>query len=98
MRCIPLFDVVGELLTSRYAEQFGKAHQKAATLGLSVSDTVRLLLRRIAVEKALPFEVRIPNAETRDAMREADEIVHAHAARFAAADDLLSDLEQARIH
>ncbi|TAD89844.1 MAG: type II toxin-antitoxin system RelB/DinJ family antitoxin [Alphaproteobacteria bacterium] len=98
MHFFPLLDVVGELLTSRNAEQVGKAHQKAAALGLSVSDTVRLLLRRIAVEKALPFEVRIPNAETRDAMREADEIVRAHAARFAAADDLLSDLKQARIH
>jgi DNA-damage-inducible protein J len=31
---------------------------------------VRLLLTRIAVEKALPFEVRVPNRVTRAAMEE----------------------------
>lgn len=33
-------------------------------MGLSLSDAVRLLLTRIAAEKALPFEVRVPNAQT----------------------------------
>lgn len=39
-------------------------------MGLSVSDAIRMLMIRIAREKALPFEVRIPNEETRSAMRE----------------------------
>jgi DNA-damage-inducible protein J len=30
----------------------------------------RKLLTRVAVEKALPFEVRVPNARTRGAMAE----------------------------
>lgn len=68
-----------------------------AAMGLSVSDAVRLLLRRIAVEKALPFEVRVPNADTREAMLEADEIVRVRAARFASADALLNDLEEAHV-
>jgi DNA-damage-inducible protein J len=42
-----------------------------AARGLSVSDAFRLLLTRIAHEKALPFEPRIPNAETIEAMKEA---------------------------
>jgi DNA-damage-inducible protein J len=42
-----------------------------ATMGLSVSDAVRLLLTRIAREHALPFDPLIPNAETVEAMKEA---------------------------
>ena len=41
-------------------------------MGISVSDAVRMLLVRVAAEKALPFEVRIPNAATVKAMRAAD--------------------------
>ena len=41
-------------------------------MGLSLSDAVRLLLTRIAVEKALPFEVRVPNPETLASMKEGD--------------------------
>jgi DNA-damage-inducible protein J len=33
-------------------------------MGLTVSDAVRLLLTRVAAEKAMPFEVRVPNRET----------------------------------
>jgi DNA-damage-inducible protein J len=39
-------------------------------MGLSVSDAIRLLLVRVAAEKALPFEIKVPNAETRAAMAE----------------------------
>lgn len=42
-----------------------------ATMGLTVSDAVRLLLTRVAHDKALPFEPLIPNAETITAMEEA---------------------------
>jgi DNA-damage-inducible protein J len=33
-------------------------------MGLTVSDAVRLMLTRVAREKALPFEPMIPNEET----------------------------------
>ena len=42
-----------------------------ATMGLSLSDAFRLLLRRVAAEKALPFEPLVPNAETVEAMKAA---------------------------
>lgn len=42
-----------------------------AAVGLTTSDAVRLLLTRIAREKALPFEPLIPNETTIAAMREA---------------------------
>jgi DNA-damage-inducible protein J len=40
-------------------------------MGLSVSDAIRMLLIRVAREKALPFDVRVPNAETAAAIDEA---------------------------
>ena len=39
-------------------------------MGLSISDAIRLLMLRIADEKRLPFEVKVPNAATRAAMAE----------------------------
>jgi DNA-damage-inducible protein J len=42
-----------------------------ATMWLSLSDAFRLLLRRVALEKALTFEPLVPNAETVEAMKAA---------------------------
>jgi DNA-damage-inducible protein J len=42
-------------------------------IGLTVSDAVRLMLTRVAYEKALPFEPLIPNQATIAAMKEARE-------------------------
>ena len=42
-----------------------------ATMGLTVSDAFRMMLTRIAREKALPFEPLVPNARTIQAMKEA---------------------------
>ena len=42
-----------------------------ASIGLTVSDAFRLMMVRIAKEKALPFEPLVPNAETIAAMKEA---------------------------
>lgn len=39
------------------------------TIGLTLSDAFRLLLVRVAAEKALPFELLVPNAETVEAMQ-----------------------------
>ena len=33
-------------------------------MGLSVSDAIRMMLMRVASEKALPFAVKVPNAVT----------------------------------
>jgi DNA-damage-inducible protein J len=48
-----------------------RAEKALTAMGLSVSDAVRVLLTRVAVEKALPFEVRVPNATTAAAIKEA---------------------------
>src|SRR5712692_9379615 len=42
-----------------------------ASIGLTVSDAFRLLMVRVAREKALPFEPLVPNEETIEAMKAA---------------------------
>ena len=49
-----------------------RAARTLAEMGISVSDAVRMLLVRVAAEKALPFDVKVPNATTVRAMRAAD--------------------------
>lgn len=48
-----------------------KATKALEAMGLSLSDAVRVLLTRVAAEQALPFELHVPNAKTRAAMKEA---------------------------
>jgi DNA-damage-inducible protein J len=48
-----------------------QAEAVLAAIGLTLSDAVRLMLIRVAREKALPFNPLIPNEETIEAMREA---------------------------
>jgi len=56
---------------------------------ISVSDAVRMLLIRVAAEKALPFDVKVPNKTTVTAMRAADK---GKGLRLASADALSKDL------
>jgi len=66
-----------------------KAVKALAGMGISVSDAVRMLLVRVAAEKALPFQVRVPNAATVKAMRAAD---RGKGKRHSSADGLFKDL------
>ena len=45
-----------------------QAAEALASMGLTVSDAVRILLTRIAAEKAMPFELRVPNRATAEAI------------------------------
>ena len=47
-----------------------RASDVLADMGLSISDAIRLLLIRVADERRLPFEVKAPNAMTRQAIEE----------------------------
>ena len=40
-------------------------------MGLTLSDAFRIMLTRVANEKALPFEPLVPNTKTIEAMKEA---------------------------
>ena len=54
-------------IDSRTKEQASDVLEK---MGLSVSDAIRLLMIRIAEEHRLPFNVKVPNATTREAISE----------------------------
>lgn len=66
-----------------------KAAATLAKMGISVSDAVRMLLIRVAAEKALPFDVKVPNATTVRAMKAAD---RGRGKRFRKPEALLKDL------
>lgn len=65
-----------------------------AEMGLTVSDVVRMTLTRVAKDKALPFELKVPNAETRAAIEESRAIMKARGARFNDAQELFDALDK----
>lgn len=73
-----------------------KATETLNAMGLSVSDAVRLFLRRVVIDQAFPLELKVPNAATRAAMAEADEIARVGKARFSNGSDLIEHLEKTR--
>ena len=72
-----------------------KATAALAAMGLTASEVVRLLFHRIAVEQAFPLELKVPNARTRQAVAEVNEMMQGRGARFAGADEAFAELEEA---
>ena len=80
----------GEIVRARIDAALKKeASAVLAAMGLSLSDAIRMMLVRVAAERALPFEARLPNRETRDAMAAAE---RGEGARFASVAALMADL------
>jgi len=68
-----------------------RAAEALEAMGLSISDAIRLLMLRIADERRLPFDVKVPNAATREAMAELEA---GKGKRVASVDDLMADLHE----
>ena len=66
-----------------------RAASALAAMGLSISDAIRLLMLRIADEQRLPFDIRVPNAQTGAAI---EDLERGKGKRFATADALFEDL------
>lgn len=66
-----------------------RASDALEAMGLSISDAIRLLMLRVAEEKRLPFNVRVPNAETMAAMAELES---GKGKSFATVEALMADL------
>ena len=66
-----------------------RATEALQAMGLSVSDAIRLLLLRVADEKRLPFDVKVPNAETLKAVKELEQ---GKGKRFDSAEALFRDI------
>jgi DNA-damage-inducible protein J len=65
-----------------------------AEMGLTVSDLVRITLTRVARDKALPFDLNVPNAKTKAAIQEARAMMKNKKARFSDGQELIDALEQ----
>jgi DNA-damage-inducible protein J len=68
-----------------------RAADALEAMGLSISDAIRLLMLRIADERRLPFEVKVPNATTRKAIAELEA---GKGKRFASVEALMADLHE----
>lgn len=53
-----------------------EAESVLKTLGLSPAEAIRLFYKQVTLRHGLPFAVEIPNAETREAMRQAQKGDH----------------------
>lgn len=70
-----------------------KGNAALAAMGLSAADAVRLLYHRIVAEQAFPLELKVPNADTRAAMAEAEAILAERSARFADGEAMIAGLD-----
>lgn len=61
-----------------------------AGMGLTVSDLVRITLTKVAKEKALPFDMRVPSELTANTIANSEKGVDVHTAKDA--DDLFNQL------
>ena len=62
-------------------------------IGLSVSDAVRLLYRRLIDDQAFPLELKVPNAKTRAAIDEGHAILRSRKVRFETANEMIAGLD-----
>lgn len=66
------------------------------SLGLTMSEAVRLFLHRVVASQGLPLELKVPNETTAAALKEAREIRAARSARFETPEALFSELGKDR--
>ena len=66
-----------------------KASKALAGMGLSMSDAIRLMLVRVAEEKALPFDVYEPNEES---LRAIAELERGEGRKFETIEEFMADL------
>lgn len=65
--------------------------ESKSSMGLSVSDAIRLHLMQVADEQCLPFDVKVPNSRTRKAMAELES---GKGKKFNTVDDLMANLNE----
>lgn len=82
MKSLTATDVVRSRISPELKQE---AERVLGALGLTLSDGIRLFLRQVVNERAIPFEIRVPNAVTRAAVKD----VRARAARFDNLEDML---------
>lgn len=67
-----------------------EAAEVLASMGMTVSDLMRITLTKVAKEKALPFDMRVPNELTAKTITTSEKGIDVHKAEDA--DDLFNKL------
>jgi DNA-damage-inducible protein J len=80
--------VVGARIDAKTKDQAATA---LATMGLTISDYIRMALIRVARDKAVPFAVKTPNALTAETLGKSERGEDVHNAKDA--EDLFGQLE-----
>lgn len=68
-----------------------RAADALEAMGLSISDAIRLLMLRVADERRLPFDVKVPNSRTKKAIIELEA---GKGKRFNTIDSFMEDLNE----
>jgi DNA-damage-inducible protein J len=68
-----------------------QAQKVFKVLDISMSEAVKLFLRQVALQRGIPFEIKIPNALTDRVLRESEEGIDLH--RVSGVDQLFQELE-----
>ena len=81
-----------EMIRARVEPELKQEAEKVfAALGLSVTEAITLYYKQVTVHQGLPFSVRIPNAETLEAMRQVRD--RDGLTTYASLDDLMAEFE-----
>ena len=82
-------------VTARVDENVKKeAETLFKKMGLNMSTAMNLFLKKCILEQGIPFELKVPNRETRKAMQETDDILSGKIERkeYNSAEELFEDL------
>jgi DNA-damage-inducible protein J len=70
-----------------------RAARVLANVGVSTTDAITMFLRQVVLRNGLPFEVRVPNAETKRAIEELENPAkRSKLKRYVATDELFADV------
>ena len=67
-----------------------RAEELFSELGLSTTEAITLFYKQVAMHQGLPFSIRIPNAETIEAMRQSRD--HEDLVEYSSLEDLKRSL------
>ena len=80
-----------DYVRSRLDRETKKAAVAAlAAMGLTSSEVIRMLFQRIAAEKSLPFDIRVPNRVSELAR---NELEAGEGVAFASVEELMADMD-----
>ena len=68
-----------------------QAQKVFKVLDITMSEAIKLFLRQVALQKGIPFEIKIPNALTDRVLRESEEGIDLH--KISNVDQLFEELE-----